>query len=382
MEGCKVFIVSGEASGDLHGSNLIKALKGTHPAITFIGMGGDRMREAGLNGLDIKSISVVGVAEVIKRFNELLDVYRELKSRLDTERPDVAVFIDFPDFNLRLAKEARRLHIPVVYYISPQVWAWRKGRLKRIARLVDKMLVIFPFEVPLYEMENVDVEYVGHPLSDIVACELSTAEARDELGLSGGPVVALLPGSRVEEVERLLPLMVESAAILREKIRGISFLLPVAESLDMEVVDRLLDGVDLPVKPVRGRLYEILKASDAAIITSGTATLEAALMLVPMVIVYKLSAASYMIGRLLVDVRDVGLPNIIAGRRIVNEFIQEKARPESLANEILDILHDGERRSKMVEDLRLVRDRLGTGGASERAAASVLKILKEKRGIC
>jgi lipid-A-disaccharide synthase len=372
----KVFIVSGEASGDLHGSNLIKALRAVDPDLSFCGMGGDRMKRVGLKGLDMKEVAVVGVAEVFKRLGHLLGIFKRLKTMLDDERPDIAVFIDFPDFNLRLAKEAKKRGIPVIYYISPQVWAWRKGRIRKIARLVDRMLVIFPFEVPLYEREKVNVEYVGHPLSELSHCKMSSAEARDSLGIKGKQVVAILPGSRVEEMERLLPVMMEAATLIRKEVKDCVFVLPLADTLDDSIVSEFLEEVDCPIIPVKGRMYEALKASDAAIVASGTATLEAALMLVPMVIVYKLSFVSYLFAKMLVGIRDVGLPNIIVGKRIVKELIQSDASPGAVAKEIVDILRDENKRTMIKEGLEDVKKRLGEAGASERAAMAVYKGLR------
>lgn len=372
----KIFIVSGEASGDLHGSNLIKALKAVDSGLVFCGMGGGRMKQAGLKGLDMREVSVVGIAEVFKRLGRLLGIFKRLKAMLGEERPDIAVFIDFPDFNLRLAREAKRRGIPVIYYISPQVWAWRKGRIRKIARLVDRMLVIFPFEVPLYENERVNVEYVGHPLSELAHCRMSSAEARDSLGIRRKWVVAILPGSRLEEVERLLPTMMEAAALISKEVKDCIFILPLADNIDDSVISGFLEKTDCPIIPVKGRIYEVLRASDAAVVASGTATLEAALMLVPMVIVYKLSFASYLFAKVLIGMRDIGLPNIIMGKRIVKELIQNDASPGAIAKEIVDILRDENKRAMIKEGLEGVKERVGEAGASERAAMVVYKELK------
>src|SRR3972149_4664625 len=274
-----VFIVSGEESGDLHGSSLIKALKELVPGREVGGMGGRRMREAGQKGLDSSDHSVVGIVEVIEKSPGILKACRGLKKRLKEARPDPVVLIDFPDFNLRLAREAKKLGIPVVYYISPQVWAWRKGRIKKIALLVDKMLVVFPFEVDLYRKEGVDVEYVGHPLSDVVECPLSKDEARKAVGVGADSiVVSLLPGSRTAEGRRHLPAMLGAAVLIEKGINAsVDFLLPAAHSIDDTLLAGLIGDSRLGVKVLRERLYTALRASAAAVVPSGPAAPETAL---------------------------------------------------------------------------------------------------------
>lgn len=301
-----------------------------------------------------------------------------LKKTLRTGRFGAAVFIDFPDFNLRLAKEARARGIPVIYYISPQVWAWRRGRVKKIARLVDKMLVILPFEVEIYKKAGVDVEYVGHPLADVVKCSLTKAGARKDLGLpSRGPVVALLPGSRSAEVARHLPVMMEAAARIQAGLgKKPAFIIPAARSVDSTAFDAARRAMGLNVKVAEGQMYEALKASDAAVVASGTATLETALMGVPMVIVYRMSGLSYGIGRALVDVPFIGLPNIIAGRKVATELIQSDVTAEKISGEILPILEDQARRRAIIRDLKEIRAGLGKG-AARKAARVVASFLKD-----
>lgn len=378
--GNSVFIVSGEESGDLHGAALIESLKRLMPEVEVAGMGGERMRRAGLTGLDSSDVSVVGVAEVLEKLFVILKRFRELK-RLVTERPfDAIVLIDFPDFNLRFAKKARGLGIPVIYYISPQVWAWRKKRIRKIARLVDKMLVVFPFEFYLYKEAGVDVEYVGHPLADIARCGLTRDEARSSLGLSpGDTVVSLLPGSRTGEVKRMLGVMLQAAEKIRAGLgngKRVSFLIPAARGLSDAFFDGLMTGAPQGVRLVRDSMYEALRASDAAVVASGTATLETALIGAPMVIVYRMSPVSYGIARMLVNVEDIGLPNIVAGARIVPELIQNEASPENISREVLGLLQDEGRRARMVEDLSGLRKNLGRGGAADKAARAVYRIMR------
>lgn len=370
-----ILIVAGEASGDLHGSNLIKSLKEIDPSLALYGIGGEKMQSLGFRAIeDSRDLAVVGISEVFLKLGKLYSAFNKLKKAMDENRPQVVVLIDFPDFNLHVAKEARKRKIPVVYYISPQVWAWRKGRVKKIARLVDKMLVVFPFEVDIYKKAGLDVEYVGHPLAGIVACPLSKNDALAALGLNSRPTVALLPGSRIHEVERLLPLMLGAADLIRQEMPDVQFVLPLADTIENRFLERFING-SIPIKIVRGKLYVALRASDAAIVASGTATLETALMEVPMVIVYKVSPITAHIGRLFVHVEHIGLPNIVAGKRIVPELIQEQARPELMAKEILSFLCDEAVKNKTVADLKEVDKKLGTWNGSKKAAEAVCKLL-------
>lgn len=380
--GKTVFIISGEESGDLHGASLIHAMKRIDPSLSVHGMGGTRMKEAGLVGPDSKEVSVVGVVEVLEKLPTLWRTFKEIKNGLAAERPDALVLIDFPDFNLRVAKEAKRLGIPVVYYISPQVWAWRKGRVGKIAELVDKMLVVFPFEVAIYKAAGVDVEYVGHPLSDAVVCQLTKQEARAALGVdTQGPVISILPGSRTGEVRRLLATMLTAAEQIQKRlVEKPVFLLPAAGSIDDRVLAGFLKETFADVRVVRGAMYTALRASDAAIVASGTATLETALIGTPMAIVYKMASLSYGIARLLVDVEFVGLPNIVAGRKVVPELIQDKATPESISSEIIDFIIDAGRTERVMQGYAEIKERLGAGGAADKAARAIFELIEKKSG--
>ncbi|MFQ5441667.1 MAG: lipid-A-disaccharide synthase [Thermodesulfobacteriota bacterium] len=372
----KIFMISGEESGDLHGASLIRELKKIIPDITIKGMGGVRMREAGLVGLDSKEVSVVGIVEVLEKTPKILGHLKRLKRQLAGERFDAAVFIDFPDFNLRLASAAKSHGVPVIYYVSPQVWAWRKGRIKKIARLVDRMLVVLPFEAALYREAGVDVEYVGHPLGDVVRCALTPSEARSALSLGEKTtVVSLLPGSRTAEVKRHLPTMIEAAALIEKGMDGgVEFLIPAAGSIDTGLFEGFLKGASIKAKVVHGMMYEALRASKAAVVASGTATLETALIGTPMVIIYRMSRLSHGVARALVEVEDVGLPNIIAGRRVVDELIQNDATAEKISVAVLDILKDFKKRDDIINGFKEIRDRLGSG-ASKRAARAVAAVI-------
>lgn len=374
----KVMIIAGEASGDLHGSNLVREMKKQDPDIVFHGVGSRRMSEIGVQLLaDASEISVVGATEVLTHLPALYRVYAKLKRFLKEERPALLILIDFPDFNLLLAKAAKKLGIPVLYYISPQVWVWRKGRIKKIARLVKAIIVVFPFEVPLYRDAGVDVRFVGHPLTDEVRSAYSQSEARTQLGLEPDKcTVALLPGSRNKEISSLLPDMLVAAGLLKMKFPDLQFILPLAHTLSADFVLNFIRQAEVPVHMVDGRVYDALRASDAAIVTSGTATLETGLMGVPLVIIYRVSWLSYWIGRMLVYVENVGLVNIVAGKRIAPELIQHEATPQKIADVIANLLTDPEAHRRMQDDLMALRARLGSAGASSRAASVALEFLR------
>lgn len=374
-------IIAGEASGDLHGSNLVREVRKLDASIAFYGVGSRRMAEAGVRMLaDASEISVVGATEVLTHIREIYRVYSGLKSFLKNERPDLLVLIDFPDFNIMIGAYAKKLGIPVLYYISPQVWAWRRGRIKKIARLVKAMIVVFPFEVELYKKAGVDVRFVGHPLTDVVKSGYTQAEARSHFGLvPEARTIALLPGSRKKEITNLLPDMLEAAGLLKKKFPDLQFILPVAPTLRQDLIREYVDKAGVPVQIVDGRVYDALRASDAAIVTSGTATLETGLMAVPMVIVYRMSGLSYLIARLIINVRHVGLVNIVADNRVVPELLQEDATPTNIAHALFGMLSDPAYFSRVRDDLGRIRTRLGESGASARAAAVVLEFVSLTR---
>ena len=362
----------------MHGANLVREVKKLDSSLTFFGVGSRQMREAGVRMLaDASDISVVGATEVLTHIRAIYGVYSRLKAFLRSERPSLLILIDFPDFNIMLGKAAKKLGIPVLYYISPQVWAWRKGRIKKIAALVKAMIVVLPFEVELYKKAGVDVRFVGHPLVDVVRSDYSQEEARKQLGLDPRRrTVALLPGSRKKEIQNLLPDMLAAAAILASKFTDLQFVLPVAPTLDVEFVQGYVDKSAVPVTIVDGRVYDALRASDAAMVASGTATLETGLMAIPMVIVYRVSALSFAIGSLIIDVENVGLVNIVAGKRVAPELIQHDATPENMAGVISRMLGDPVKYQQVKDDLVRMKTRLGEGGASARAASVVMEVMQ------
>jgi lipid-A-disaccharide synthase len=379
MKSKKILMVAGEASGDLHGAHLVEAIHRIDPEIQFIGVGGEGLERAGMRLLYASgALSVVGITEVLPKIRSILKALRVLKQSLDRERPDLVILIDFPDFNLRLAKHAHQRDIPVFYYISPQVWAWRAGRVKQIRRWVKKMIVFFTFEVPIYEQAGVDVDWVGHPLIDIARPTLSREEALRRFGLDlHRQTIGLLPGSRASEIERLLPTLLDAARILHQKIPTLQFLIPLASSVPKAMVSPFLEET-LPVTLIEGQTYDVMNISDLLITASGSATLEGAILGTPMVVIYKVSRVSYWIGRALIHVDHIGLVNLVAGERIVPELIQQDANPQRIAEEALRILRDPVRSQQMRKAMAQVRQQLGEPGAAERAARIIYSFVKKR----
>lgn len=367
----RALIVTGEASGDLHGAKLIQAAGQIDPELKFFGVGGRRMAEAGCEILvPADQLAVMGVVEVVARFAVIRQAFRTLVKELRAERrPDLVILIDYPGFNLRLAKEAKEAGVPVLYFISPKVWAWRRGRIHTIAQRVDKLAVIFPFEPEIYHGLGLDVEYVGNPLLD----EQGSAGDRRTYLLRHGldparPVVGLFPGSRNNELKYIFATLIASAQLLRQARPDLQFLLPVAPSLSAQDLRRRLAGAGLAVVLVEDNIYDTAAACDAVISVSGTVTLQIALAGTPMVIIYKAAPLTYAIGKRLVKVEHFGLPNIVAGQGIVRELLQEAANPEAISTEILRLLQDADYNRKQRNALELLRQRMGAPGCSARVA--------------
>ena len=379
MKSKKILLVAGEVSGDLHGSRLVEAIQSIDPEIQFFGVGGEGLKRVGMKLLyPSQSLSVVGITEVLLKLRPILRALRGLKKSLDRERPDLIILVDFPDFNLRLAKIAHRRGIPILYYVSPQVWAWRPKRIKLIARLVKKMIVLFPFEVPLYEAAGVDVEWVGHPLLDTVRPALSKEKAFQQLGLDPKRrTIGLLPGSRMHEVKRLLPPLLASADVLQREIPDLQFVVPLAPGIPKTILSPWMKNISVPVIVVEGFTYDAMNLSDLLIVASGTATLEGAILGKPMVIIYKVSLLSYWIARALIRVDHIGLVNLVAEKEIAPELIQRDVNPRRIADEAFRILRDPLLSRKMVESMGEVRQKLGEPGAAQRAAHIVLSLMKE-----
>ncbi|HPV72844.1 MAG TPA: lipid-A-disaccharide synthase [Smithellaceae bacterium] len=367
----KVMIVAGEASGDLHGALLVREMLAVNPTLHFFGIGGNRMQEAGVKLLaHAADVAVVGVSEVFSKTAAFLRIIAKMRKSMDRLKPSLVILIDFPDFNLNIAaRAARKRGIRIFYYISPQVWAWREGRVKQIKKLVDQMAVILPFEVDFYAARGFDVHYVGHPLRDIVKTPFTARQARAHFGLAEDKTtIGLLPGSRNSEIQKLLPEMVEAARIISRKIPGTQYILPLADTLEEKTVAGFLSDSGLKVKIVAGHTYDVLACCDLAVVTSGTATLETGLMGVPMVIVYKVSLFSELIGRMIIRQQHIGLVNILAGKTVAPELIQRDARGPRIASEALAILQNREKRRQIIRDLGNIRAKLGEPGAARRAA--------------
>jgi len=365
-----IMIVAGEASGDMHGANLVREMLNLDPALNFYGIGGNRLSEEGVELLaNASDMAVVGLTEVVSKLGSILKIMGMMKRSLDERRPDIVILIDYPDFNIPLAKAAKKRGIKVFYYISPQVWAWRKSRIGQIKKTVSKMAVILPFEVEMYHQKGFGVNYVGHPLLDMVKLNYSKQESRKKFGLSEDKItIGILPGSRTSEVRILMPELLRAAQILKREMPDLQFILPLADTLEETSVTEIISGFNVDVKVVSGHTYDVVSCADLALVASGTATLETALLGVPMIIVYKISLLSYFIGRLFVHVKNIGLVNIIAGKTIVPELIQGDASGMRIAAESLSILKNGERRQKMIKELEAIRARLGEPGAARRAA--------------
>jgi len=374
----KVLVVAGEASGDILGANMIRAALKLDPELEFYGVAGPRMQSAGCSLLrPAADLAVMGLAEVVRHLPRIWSVYRDIKRALiaNDTRPDVVVLIDSPDFNLRIAKLARKAEVPVLYYVSPQVWAWRRGRVRTIARDVDKLAAILPFEPEYYAGLDIDVRYVGHPLLDEAVAEISAAEFRSQHDLEKAePVIGLLPGSRRNEIHYALPTILEAAQLLKQRYPEVGFLLPVAAGVDRALLQEPISASGLDVELVDDTIYTSVAACDAVIAVSGTVTLQTALVQTPMVIIYKGSPFTYAIGKHLVSISHFGLPNIVAGRRVIPELLQHDAGPEAIATEIGHIIDDTDYRKTMLADLAEIRSRMGTPGCAERVARMLLEL--------
>ncbi len=377
---CLIMLSAGEASGDLHGATMCRALRTLDPGVRLIGMGGPRMAAAGVEILvDPTAHAAVGTSEAVGRVPGLYRAYRILVRRLRESQPKVMVLIDFPEFNLRLAKQARRAGVPVVYFIPPQLWAWRRGRIRQMARRVTRVLAAFPFEKSLYEEAGISVEFVGHPLLDVVPGDLDRMKARERLGVGGRQtLVGLLPGSRRQEVGRLLPPMLDAAARLAGGDGRRCFVLGLAASVDRGLVTALLARASEtggpPVEVVEGLTHEVMAGADVLLIASGTATLEAALLGVPMVVCYRVSRLTEAVARLLNRSPWISLPNIVAGRAAVPEILQDKVTGARLSFEAERLLVDPVAATAQRAAFKEVRSRLGQPGVGARAARAVLKV--------
>lgn len=378
----KIMISVGEASGDLHGASVATALRALQPDAEIVGMGGAAMRKAGVKIIyDIADLGVIGIVEVVKNLPRLFRLRDMLADFMAKERPDVLVVIDYPGFNMRLAKKAKALGIPVVSYISPSAWAWGKGRAKDVAQTVERVAAIFPFEADVYREAGANVTFVGHPLLDIVHPSLSRAAAYEHFQADAArPLVMLMPGSRGQEVSQLLPVMLAACQKIRATVPDCQFFLPVASTISREILQDIINNYQVPVQFTTGNNYDLMQIADVAIAASGTATLETSLMQVPTVIIYKLNPVTYFFGKFLVKIPHIGLPNIIAGRQIVPELLQADVNADNIAQATLPILTDPAVREQVLADLAEVKRKLGEVGAVNRVAQVILEIAQSTSG--
>ncbi len=363
----KLAIVAGEASGDLHASEVVRELRKVHTSLEMFGIGGDLLAREGVTLLHHASeMGIVGLFNVIRHLPMFRRVFNDLMEAIERERPDVVFLIDYPDFNLRVAKRCKELGLRVVYYISPQLWAWRKGRVRHIARYVDRMIVIFPFEEAFYKLHNVPVTYVGHPLIEQLAGVRKPARKLDVLR------IALLPGSRRMEVQALLPAMLDAVAVLRRE-RTVNAYIIQAPTIDHDELEAIIDetGVEVPILPHdRG---EGVAAADVSLSSSGTATLESAVLGTPVVVMYRLSRATFLLAKRLVRLPYFSLVNIVAGKEVVPELIQHEVNGERIAEEVRKLVAP-ETYARTCAELAAVREKLGTPGASRRAAEEITRL--------
>ncbi|MFZ2725803.1 MAG: lipid-A-disaccharide synthase [Methylococcaceae bacterium] len=373
-----IMFSAGETSGDQHASAMFYELKKQCPTIRGIGMGSTNMAKAGISiSYDSAGIAVIGVIEVLKHYKQIKSALKQMQTLLKTQRPDLLVCVDYKEFNFKLARYAKSIGIKVLFYVSPQVWAWREGRVKSYGKVIDKMAVIFPFETAYYEKENVPVRYVGHPCVDKVKPLYSKTENLSRFQLnSHNPIIGLLAGSRAGEIKRLLPVMLKSAEKLQHDYPQCQFILPQADSISDELLRSILNTSPLNIKCIKHQPYDVIQCCDAVMTCSGTASLEIALLTVPMLICYKLSPITYYLGRLLIKTPFIGLPNIVAGKKIINEFIQAEANADNLATEIARLLSDKTYANTMRVELERVKQLLGEGGGSKNMADLVLEMLQ------
>ncbi len=374
-------IVAGEASGDKHGAKLVSALRALRPGLRFefFGAGGDEMRQAGVETLvDAREMAIMGALEVARAMPKFLRVFRRLSDSANERRPRLIILIDWPEFNLRLARRLKRDGHRVVYYISPQIWAWRSYRIHAVKRHVERMLVILPFEKDYYERNGVEVDYVGHPLLDSVRVTVMREEFRERHGLNqSNPVIALLPGSRHSELKHILPPMAEAARLLNRSHPHFQFILPLARTFEPNAIASQIGSTRLRV--IEHDTYNAIAAADLAVVASGTATLETAIIGSPLIVVYRASRLNWRIFRPLINTPFVGMPNLIAGKEIAPELLQDDLNGERLAKLIVEFLGDPARLERSRDDLAEVRKKLGEANASERAASRILDLLNQDK---
>jgi lipid-A-disaccharide synthase len=376
MEQKNILIVSGEPSGDLQAAHLARAILAINPQIKISAVGGAHLHQAGADVFwDIKDLAVLGLFDALKKLPKFFALKKLILEKIERERPAAVILVDFSGFNLRLAAEIKKT-IPVIYYVSPQVWASRPGRVKTVKKFIRKMIVLFKFEEEFYRKYGVDVDFVGHPLLDIVTATADKKEFRDRFGMSQvKKTIALLPGSRKAEIKNVLPVMLKAAAILRKEMNDVQFVLARGAGVDLSIYNRIIKRFNSDLKIIEGKTYDCLNIADFALVCSGTATLETALMQKPFLIIYKMNLLNYLLYRPQVKVPYIGMVNIVAKDKIVPEFIQFRACPAKIAEEALKILNNPQEAERMKQGLAAVKLLLGEPGAASRAAKIILDYL-------
>lgn len=372
-----LILIAGEASGDLHGAHLVEAIKRIAPSTIFSGLGGPKMRSSGVKlHADLTQLAVVGFWEVVKHYSDIKKIFHLILEKIESENVDAVILIDYPGFNLRLAKVLKKRGIKVLYYISPQVWAWKKNRVYFIKNNIDKMLVLFQFEVDFYAQFNIDVHFVGHPLIDTVQVSTSRESFLASNDLSSKTfTIGILPGSRQKEIEDLLPIMLTAAEILKSEFPNIQFLILKAPTIPESLIKHYLQHSSLPHRIITENTYNGINACDACIVASGTATLETAILQKPMVVVYKTSLLTWILAKIFVRIKNIGLVNVVAGKQIVPECVQFQATGKNIAKEIKCIITNEPKIALIKSELKTVTEFLGARGASQRAAEEILKSL-------
>ena len=378
--GKRILIIAGEASGDLHGADLASELLALDSSLTLSGIGGSGMAGAGVNLLyDISRLAVMGIVEVISRLQDVRSAMKSVENQFKTNRPDLLILIDYPGFNLELARRAKKHNIPILYYISPKIWAWREGRITSIKKYIDRMAVILPFEKRFYRAHGIEVDFVGSPLLDQVHTTLTSDEFKIQYKINpGATIIGIMPGSRKHEIAKLLPVFMQTALLLNKKIGNCIFLLPLASTLtEDDLNEHGVMGDRLDIRIIKDNRYETMAACDAAMAASGTLTMELAILQVPMVVCYRVAALTYFLAKPFMEVEHVSLVNLVAGKEVVPELLQSRATPENIYREILPLLNNSEIRDAMKQELADVSKQLGETGGAGRTAALAMEMLQE-----
>jgi lipid-A-disaccharide synthase len=378
----KIFLVAGEPSGDLHASRLAREIKKIDSSVTLTGIGGANMASEGVELLHrTDELAIIGLSDILRHFKKIKEMFTSFLAKVEEEKPGLVILVDYPGFNLRLAKALKKRGVKILYYISPQIWAWGKWRIKKIKERVEKILVLFKFEADMYKKADVSVEFVGHPLLDIAkpSCDKDTIRKRLQLD-EARKTITLLPGSRKREIDALLPVMVETSRKLYEKSKDIQFIVVRSHNLDEEIFEKYLKELKVPYRVVvntGSELYDYLSVSDLAIVASGTVTLECAIMNIPMIITYKVTLLNALLMKPFLRTSLIGLVNVLAGKKIVPEFIQYDLTSGNVFREADEILFDPGRSNSIRKELANIKSSLGKEGASHRAALSAINLLKK-----